>query len=292
VQQDEEAQVPPDDISRESFLGGFGRVPSGLDPTQVYDCFFRMSARIRQLEERAREVSAPFLLEAVLREAAEVRTQSAQAAERTYNEIVQAAQQDGERLRGEAEQQASRMVRAARGELDDVRREADALLEQAREEAARIRREAEGWNQQAEQDLERLSVDYADFLQRLLERRKAFGVSEESGPSGPPVGAAAPAAASEHTGAPMASAAAPADVAPAEPLTPAVEPEPVEKMEPAAPLGNGHSRVMRPRPGDGIGHSTQPPLAASRSDREQRSDRSKRPEQEGPTTMRRRARTS
>jgi hypothetical protein len=282
VQQDEEAQVPPDDISPESFLGGFGRVPSGLDPTQVYDCFFRMSARIRQLEERAREVSAPFLLEAALREAAEVRTQSAQAAERTYNEIVQAAQQDGERLRGEAEQQASRMVRAARGELDDVRREADALLEQAREEAARIRREAEGWNQQAEQDLERLSVDYADFLQRLLERRKAFGVSEESGPSGPPVGAAAPAAASEHTGAPMASAAAPADV----------EPEPVEKMEPAAPLGNGHSRVMRPRPGDGIGHSTQPSLTASGCDREQRSDRSKRPEQEGPTTMRRRARTS
>ena len=69
------------DTSQESFLGSFSRVPSGLDPTEVYSSFLRMSARLRQLEEQAQRVSAPYLLEAAMREASEVRTQSVQAAE-------------------------------------------------------------------------------------------------------------------------------------------------------------------------------------------------------------------
>ena len=64
MQQDHGAPNVSSEMGQESFLGSFNRVPSGLDPTQVYSHFLKMSGRIRQLEEQARQVSAPFLLEA------------------------------------------------------------------------------------------------------------------------------------------------------------------------------------------------------------------------------------
>ena len=146
---------------------------SGLDPTQVYSYFIRMSARIRQLEEQTKQVSAPFLLEAALREATEIRTQSAQAAERTYNEVVRAAQDEAAHIKREAEQQANEAMQAARASLGEVQRQADELVGQARQEAEQIRREADTCNEQAEQELERLCVDFANFLQRMLDRRNA-----------------------------------------------------------------------------------------------------------------------
>jgi hypothetical protein len=198
-------QAEPDqlsDTSQESFLGSFGRVPSGLDPTQVYSYFLKMSARLRQLEEQARRVSAPFLLEAALREAADVRTQSAQAAERAYNDIVRTAHQEAGRLRNEAEQQAARMLEEARASLADAQRRADELLQQARRDDARIRREAGEWTTNAELELERLSVDYAGFLQRLLERRQAGGSAPGEGAvTVPTPEAAAAAPTSERTAA-------------------------------------------------------------------------------------------
>ena len=70
TEQHPELQASPgSNVSQESFLGSFSRVPSGLDPTQVYSYFLKLSARIQQLEEQAKRVSAPFILEAAMREA-------------------------------------------------------------------------------------------------------------------------------------------------------------------------------------------------------------------------------
>jgi len=211
VQQQQVEPVQPSDTSQESFLGSFDRVPSGLDPTQVYSYFLKMSARLRQLEEQARRVSAPFLLEAALREAADVRTQSAQATERAYNDIMRTAQQEAARLRTEAEQQSTRMLEEARVGQADAQRRADELLEQARRDAARIRREAGEWTANAEQELERLSVDYAGFLQRLLERRRAGGSAPGDGAATMPAPEAAVAA---PTATPTAAPPSPNEMAP------------------------------------------------------------------------------
>jgi F0F1-type ATP synthase membrane subunit b/b' len=173
VHHDQEGPSFSAEQSQESFLGSFDRVPSGLDPTQVYSYFIRMSARIRQLEEQTKQVSAPFLLEAALRESTEIRTQSAQAAERTYNEVGRAAQEEAARIKREAEQQANEAMQTARASLGDVQRQADELINQARQEAEQVRREADTFNEQAEQELERLCVDFANFLQRMLDRRNA-----------------------------------------------------------------------------------------------------------------------
>src|SRR5206468_5378761 len=128
--------------SQESFLGSFSRVPAGgLDPTQVYSAFLKLSARLQQLEAQVQRASAPALLEAALREATEVRTQAAQAAERAYNEIVQAAAQQAEQTRAEAEQ-----TRAA------AQSQAEALVAEAQQAAERLRQEGGEWNAQVEQE--------------------------------------------------------------------------------------------------------------------------------------------
>ena len=193
--QEQESPAIPNDASSESFLGSFNRVPSGLDPTQVYSYFLKMSARISQLEEQARRVSAPFLLESAMREAAEVRTQAAQAAERTYNEIVQAAQQETERIRAEAQRQAAQIIEEGRASIAGAQRQAEEIIEQARQEAARIRREAEEQNERDEQEFERLCVDFAAFLQHLLDRRKgasAAAVGDTARPAPPSIEPAPP----------------------------------------------------------------------------------------------------
>ena len=236
MQQQQVEPVRPSDTSQESFLGSFDRVPSGLDPTQVYSYFLKMSARLRQLEEQARRVSAPFLLEAALREAADVRTQSAQATERAYNDIMRTAQQEAARLRTEAEQQSTRMLEEARVGQADAQRRADELLEQARRDAARIRREAGEWTATAEQELERLSVDYAGFLQRLLERRRAGGGAPGDGAATMP--------------APEDAVAAPTSTPTVEPMQRAAQAAP-RRDEPSAreAAAGQHAQPPSPQPG-------------------------------------------
>jgi cell division septum initiation protein DivIVA len=165
--------------SQEAFLASFTRVPSGLDPTEVYSYFLRLSARLQELEERAQRNSAPFVLEAALREAAEIRSQHAAAAERAYNEVVSAAQQESDRLRGTSQRQADEVVAQARAQADELlsraQTQADEVVTRARGQAEQLEREAAERTEQAETELERLCVDYASFLQRLLERRKGQG---------------------------------------------------------------------------------------------------------------------
>lgn len=193
MEHDQAAGQGPTDTSQESFLGSFGRVPNGLDPTQVYSYFLKTSARLRQLEEQARQSSAPYVLEAALREATEARTQAAQAAERSYNDIVKAAQQEADRIRAEAEEAASAIREQARAQTAGADLEAERIRQQAREEAAQVRRQALERNEHDEQELERLCVDFANLLQRLLDRRKAVG--EELTGAGAPGGDSTPAGA-------------------------------------------------------------------------------------------------
>jgi hypothetical protein len=189
MQQDAPPQAQAQQNPQDSFLGSFDRVPSGLDPTQVYSYFLKVSAQIAQLEERTRQVSAPLVLEAAMREAAEIRTQSAQAAERAYNEIVQAARQESERVRMEAEQNTNTMLTEARSGLANVQRQAEELLESARQQAGRVRQQAWEDNQSAEQELERLCVDLAALIQRMLDRRKSL--ADDMSPEAPAAAQAA-----------------------------------------------------------------------------------------------------
>lgn len=237
MQQEHEAASQTGGIAQDSFLGSFSRVPNGLDPTQVYSYFLKVQARLRQLEEQAKQSSAPFILEAALREAAEARSQAAQAAERTYNDIVRVAQQEGERaraegrqdadrVRAEAQQQAQATLAEARASVSTVEQESERLRAEARDDAARIRRQAVERNEQDEQELERLCVDFANLLQRLLDRRKAAADDAEHaavppGPAGSP-----PPARPEERPTPTIAAPSPA---------PAGAPRPISNLAPAAP---------------------------------------------------------
>lgn len=245
MQQEEEAQVPAQDTSLESFLGGFDRVPMGLDPTQVYSHFLKMSAQLAQLEERAKQVSAPLVLEAALREAADVRTQSAQAAERSYNEIVQAAQKESEQLRADAERQATGMLGEARSGLADVQKQAQELLETARLEASRVQNQVREDNESAEQELERLCVDLAALIQRMLERRKAdSGDSPADTPAVAGAAAAAGVGAALGTGVASPSQERPPAESPTGP-PPSESPTGLPPHEPAAPQSADSHQAQR-----------------------------------------------
>jgi F0F1-type ATP synthase membrane subunit b/b' len=179
------ASPAPDDNSPERFLSRFGRVPSGLDPSQVYNHFITSMSRIKQLEEQASRISAPFLIERALRDAAEIRTQASQSAERAYNAIVKGAEEEAERLQAQARESADASVEQTRATVGEAQREADQILARARAEADEIRQQAQTALVETEQELERL---VAGFLQRLLDRREARAATEA------PTGTSAPGA--------------------------------------------------------------------------------------------------
>ena len=219
----EEAQQPTagltaEDTPKEAFLGGFTRTPNGLDPTEVYSYFLRLSARVQELEAQAQHTSAPFVLEAALKEAAEVRSQHAAAAERAYNEIVSAAQQEADSLRGTAQRQAGET-------LDSARIQADEILNRARNHSEEVTRQASEGTEQAEAELERLCVDYASFLQRLLERRKGqpAPAADSAGPQTTPAPPAPPAAVESAPSGPLVP---PATAAPEPKASPPTTPPP------------------------------------------------------------------
>ena len=170
-----DAASAPDDNSPERFLSRFDRVPSGLDPGQVYNHFITTMSRIKQLEDQASRVSATFLIESALRDAAEIRTQASQTAERTYNAIVKGAEEEAERLRGQAQEAANASAEQTRATVGEAQREADQVLAQARAEADQIRQQAQTSIVETEQELERL---VGGFLQRLLDRREARAATE------------------------------------------------------------------------------------------------------------------
>lgn len=189
-----DAAPAPDDNSPEGFLSRFDRVPSGLDPGQVYNHFITTMSRIKQLEAQASRVSAPFLIESALRDAAEIRTHASQTAERAYNAIVKGAEEEAERLRDQARESADASVEQTRATVGEAQREADQLLARARAEADQIRQQAQTSIVETEQELERL---IAGFLQRLIDRREARTATEAPTGMTSPVASAGP----EPTGA-------------------------------------------------------------------------------------------
>ena len=183
---------------------------SGADPVQEQPSIQELSARIRQLEEQARKVSAPFLIESALREAGELRSQSIEAAERTYNDAVQAAEQEAHRILEEAEKQAAQTIVQAEAE---GRRRIDEILAHARQEAAAIRASSIEQEVQTHQELERVSAEFGQFIKRLLDRSSLDStVRTPAGESSaapvllaPPPPASAPAPVEEPVAAPTLS---------------------------------------------------------------------------------------
>ena len=192
MQQEPETGLSTEGVPQESFLANFTRVPSGLDPSQVYSHVLKLSARIEHLEAQARKTSAPVILESALREAVELRTQASQAAERAYDEIVEGASREADRIKEEAGRRAEEIVAEARASLEDTRRQADELLAEARAEADRLRRVADEQIARDEQDFEQICADFAGFLQRILDRKSP---AERLGSTAPASLAAWPAAA-------------------------------------------------------------------------------------------------
>ena len=141
--------------------------PNRMESPEAQGSIRELSDRIRQLEEQARQISAPFLMESALREAGELRLQAVKAAERTYNDAVQAAEQEAKRILDEAEVKAAELIDQAHAEGE---RRAEELLEQARREANGIRQGAVQAQTETRRELERLSAEFNAFVQRLLER--------------------------------------------------------------------------------------------------------------------------
>lgn len=156
-------------ITREAFLARFSQVASGLDPDQVYALFLKVMARVEQVEQQAKRASAPFVMEATLREAATLCARATEASERAYGEIVQAAEQQAESLLVDARRRTDAIVRAAEDEAAAARaraeQEARAVVEQATREAAELRRSA---------------AEAARMAQSVLDEARSFAV--EPGP--------------------------------------------------------------------------------------------------------------
>lgn len=96
------------------------RAPNGLDPDDVYAYVVRLQARIDFLERQVRECSNAVLLDATLKQAAEIRRQALEAAERAWTEIVQAACEEAARQREEALRDAARLLDDACAEIRDI----------------------------------------------------------------------------------------------------------------------------------------------------------------------------
>lgn len=114
--------------------------------------------------------SAPVVLQLVLREAAEIRIQAAQSAERYYQEVTELAQRKAEQLWTEAQQGASAL-------LDEARQQAAELLEQAAVESERVLHATE---QRVEREQDRLCTTLLPLLQWLVERRSAVSTGPAS----------------------------------------------------------------------------------------------------------------
>lgn len=86
------------------------RAPDGLDPDDVYALVVRLQARIDFLEGQSRQMSNAALLDVALKQAAEIRRQALDAAERAWTEIVQDACEEAARRREEARRDVGRLL--------------------------------------------------------------------------------------------------------------------------------------------------------------------------------------
>src|SRR3954454_17328887 len=108
-----EAPSDPRGTLRARIMTEFRRAPDGLDPDDVYAYVVRLQGRIDFLEGQVRELSSSALLDEMLKQAAEIRRQALEAAERSWVDIVQAAREEAARRQQEA-------MREARQLLDDA----------------------------------------------------------------------------------------------------------------------------------------------------------------------------
>jgi hypothetical protein len=128
--------------SPKAFFARFTRVPSGLDPSQVYVLYVEMWAELRLLKVRASERSAPAVLEVALKEAARIRVDSLEAAQRAYDDAIRAADRDADARRVATLRESQRLIGEVSASLVEARRQASELRRIAFLEADRIRREA------------------------------------------------------------------------------------------------------------------------------------------------------
>jgi hypothetical protein len=116
---DPHAETPAEHIGtlRARMMNTFRRAPDGLDPDDVYAYIVRLQARIDFLEAHVRDASNPAILDAALRQAADIRRQALEGAERAWSEIVHAADAEVARRRDEASQSARRLLAEACAEI-------------------------------------------------------------------------------------------------------------------------------------------------------------------------------
>jgi cell division septum initiation protein DivIVA len=182
MEQGQASEAPRGAVSREAFLARFNRVPSGLDPDQVYGLLQKVMGRVEQLEAQAQRASAPAVMRATLHEAAEICGKATELAEHAYEEVVGAAQQEAERIRAEAHAQAEQIVQAGRDQGErlrhEARREGQAIIDEARREAAELHQKA---------------VEYVKLARTMLgeARREAENTAAQPGGTSDPVPAAA-----------------------------------------------------------------------------------------------------
>jgi hypothetical protein len=110
----------PHGTLRTRIMTEFRRAPDGLDPDDVYAYIVRLQDRIDFLEGQVREASNVGSLDATVRQAAEIRRQALEAAERAWSDIVRAADAEAARRRGEAMLEAGRLLDYACAEIRGI----------------------------------------------------------------------------------------------------------------------------------------------------------------------------
>ncbi len=118
----------------------FASVRRGYDPDQVRDYLEQIAIHIERMEQMARE--ARLEAEAAHRASFEPRSDPYEEFASRMSDLMRAADQQADRIRGEAKEEADRVIAEARADADRISLDAQSKAEEARSEGERALREA------------------------------------------------------------------------------------------------------------------------------------------------------
>jgi cell division initiation protein len=118
----------------------FASVRRGYDPDQVRDYLEQIAIQIERMEQVARE--ARLEAEAAHRASFEPRADPYEEFASRMSDLMRAADQQADRIRGEAKQEADRVIAEARADADRISLDAQSKAEEARSEGERALHEA------------------------------------------------------------------------------------------------------------------------------------------------------
>lgn len=160
-----------DQIRRREFVA----VRRGYDPTQVREFLEQVAEQVQQLEAMLREARSE--ADAAVRAASQPKADPYERLANRVAGLLRAADQEAERLRGEARAEAERILAEARADAERIRAEAESRAAELRAEAESALREA---REQADRTIAGLATKRDELVEQLAEmQQRLVGVARE-----------------------------------------------------------------------------------------------------------------